>query len=501
MNVNSSSPSVFWIRNGDSIPLSRVPFYTPEDFRRICLEQVYSGGRLALLSSVPALYGRKGGKTLLALAADDENGKIGVLCADLEEKNSYLSLSSEIPQAQGFEREIFEEQGILPKNHPWLKPLRKQETPYPFFKVKGEGIHEVAVGPVHAGIIEPGHFRFQCSGETVHHLEIQLGYQHRGAEELFLRSSPERRLVISESFAGDTVIGHALAYCMEIEALSKSEPPLYAHILRGAALELERISNHIGDLGALCGDIGYLPGAAWFGRIRGEFLNWLMELSGNRFGRGLLKPGGVRFNLSAQQTENFLIRLDKAERDLKETAELTFNHPAVCSRFEETGIVSRAAAEALGMVGPAARSSGCERDVRRDHPFGIFRFYHIPTAAADTGDVMARAVLRWLETERSIQFIREQLTGLLEQSLEVELQTEIQKMSPEHLAVSMVESWRGEILHLAVTTSKGEITGYKIVDPSFHNWFGLALALRGGQISDFPLCNKSFNLSYSGHDL
>jgi Ni,Fe-hydrogenase III large subunit len=328
-------------------------------------------------------------------------------------------------------------------------------------------------------------------------LEIQLGYQHRGAEALLLKSSPARRLAVAESIAGDTAVGHALAYCAAIEALAGVEVPLYAHAMRGIALELERLSNHVGDLGALCNDIGYLPGASWFGRLRGEFLNLLMELSGNRFGRGLVIPGGIRFGLSAEQRKDFLARLAKAERDLRDTAQVTFNSPSVGSRFEHTGVATREVAEALGLVGPAARASGCDRDVRRDHSFGIFRFVHIPVALVDSGDVMARALVRWLEIQRSKTFVREQLNELPQESLSVD----IPRLAPESLAVSMVEGWRGEIVHVAVTSADGQLASYKIVDPSFHNWFGLTIALRGNQISDFPLCNKSFNLSYAGHDL
>jgi Ni,Fe-hydrogenase III large subunit len=449
--------------------------------------------------------------------ADDARGGVGLVRTRVPDGRRYPALSAELPQAQAFERELLEDHGIHPDGHPWLKPLRRHSDlearsgdgggaapAHPFFRVEGSGIHEVAVGPVHAGIIGPGHFRFQCHGETVLHLEIQLGYQHRGAEALLVESSPARRLVVAESITGDASVGHAVAYCMAVEALENVEPPLYAHAVRGIALELERLSNHVGDLGALCNDIGYLPGASWFGRLRGEFLNLLMELSGNRLGRGLVKPGGVRFGLSAQQRKDFLARLARAERDLRDTAQVTFHSPAVGSRFEHTGVVTREVAEELGLVGPVARASGCDRDVRRDHPFGIFRFAHIPVALVESGDVMARALVRWLETQRSMTFLREQINELPEESLSGEPAQDPGEgvgSASESLAVSMVEGWRGEIVHVAVTSADGRLAGYKIVDPSFHNWFGLTLALRSNQISDFPLCNKSFNLSYAGHDL
>jgi Ni,Fe-hydrogenase III large subunit len=503
--------SPLWTKNGLVVRRTDVPDVPVGDFRKSCIEICSQGGRLAALCPLPEeSRDPKETPQILAVLADDARGSVGLLTARVPSSRRYPAFSAELPQAQAFERELFEDHGIRPEGHPWLKPLRRHSdlesysskgeasgNPYPFFRVEGPGIHEVAVGPVHAGIIEPGHFRFQCSGETVHHLEIQLGYQHRGAETLLLRSSPARRLAVAESIAGDTSIGHALAFCMAIEALASIEVPLYAQALRGIALELERLTNHVGDLGALCNDIGYLPGASWFGRLRGEFLNLLMELSGNRFGRSLVMPGGIRFGLSAEQRKDFLARLARAEQDLRDTAQVTFDAPTVGSRFELTGVVTHEAAVALGMVGPGARASGCDRDVRRDHPFGIFRVAHIPVALVESGDVMARALVRWIETQRSNTFVREQLNELPGESLSVD----IPGLAPESLAVSMVEGWRGEIVHLAVTSADGQLAGYKIVDPSFHNWFGLTLALRGNQISDFPLCNKSFNLSYAGHDL
>jgi Ni,Fe-hydrogenase III large subunit len=506
---------VIWGRNNLAVRLAEVPVVSPEEFKTTCVEICSDRGRITALLALPRASHEEGQEMLAVLAADSRGG-LGLLRTRLAEDLRYPALSTELPQAQAFEREIHEEHGIQPEGHPWAKPLRRHSdleelggrglggpqgpqpgVAYTFFLVDGPGIHEVAVGPVHAGIIEPGHFRFQCHGETVLHLEIQLGYQHRGAEALLLRSTPARRLAVAESIAGDTSIGHGLAYCMVLEALADMEPPLAAQAVRGIALVLERVANHAGDLGALCSDIGYLPGASWFGRLRGEFLNLLLELSGNRFGRGLLRPGGVRFGITGAQRKDFLARLARAKRDAGDTAELTFNTPSVGSRFEETGILTREVAEELGLVGPAARASGCDRDARRDHPFGVFRFAHIPVALVESGDVMARALVRWLEMQRSITFLEEQITELREDSLWID----VPALRPDSLAVSLVEGWRGEIAHVAVTGAEGELTAYKIVDPSFHNWFGLAMAMRGNEISDFPLCNKSFNLSYAGHDL
>jgi len=507
----STHPDLKWVRNGIALPLADVPSIAASALRDIVIEVCSQGGRLvALCALAPGGTKPQESEEVLAVLADDTRGRLGIVRAPVPDGRRYPALSTDLPQAQAFERELFEEHGIHPEGHPWLKPLRRhgdleakagRGSPpgrlHPFFRVDGPSVHEVAVGPVHAGIIEPGHFRFQCHGETVHHLEIQLGYQHRGAEAMLLRSSPARRLVIAESIAGDTSIGHALAHCTVIEALADTEVPLYAQAFRGIALELERLSNHVGDLGSLCNDVGYLPGAAWFGRLRGEFLNLLMEASGNRFGRGLLRPGGVRFGLSSDQKRGFLARLTRSERDLRDTAELTFAESSVCSRFEQAGVVTRKVAEELGLVGPVARASGCDRDARRDHPSGIFRFAHIPVALVESGDVMARALVRWLETQRSLTFVNEQLAELPKEALSEDMPP----LRSKSLAVSIVEGWRGEVVHVATTSTDGQLAGYKIVDPSFHNWFGLAIAMRGNQISDFPLCNKSFNPSYAGHDL
>jgi Ni,Fe-hydrogenase III large subunit len=482
-------------KNGIAIPLGEVPELEPGEFRDACVERCARGMRLTALVALP---GREDGKRLMAILADDARGALAVVGTQVAPGGGYPALSATLPQAQAFERELFEEKNIVPEGHPWLKPLRRHSgAAHPFFRVEGDGIHEVAVGPVHAGIIEPGHFRFQCKGERVLSLEIRLGYQHRGAEALLLRSTPARRLVVAESIAGDTAVGHAMAYCMTQEGLGGTEPPLHAHALRGIALELERLSNHVGDLGALCNDVGYLPGASWFGRLRGEFLNLLMELSGNRFGRSLVVPGGVRFGLDAGQRKSFDERLAAAHRDVAHVADQTFGTASVASRFEHTGIVPRATAEELGLVGVVGRASGCDRDVRRDHPAGIYRYALVPVSLVDTGDVLARALVRRAEIDRSLMFVREQIAELGEEALS-------RPEAPSRggmLVVALVEGWRGEIAHVAATEAGGALAAYEVVDPSMHNWFGLTMALREQQVSDFPLCNKSFNLSYAGHDL
>jgi len=421
------------------------------------------------------------------------------------------SLTPACPQVHLFEREIAEQYGIVFDGHPWMKPVRFQRSYLPgheadpapvvgvmdFFRVEGEEIHEVAVGPVHAGIIEPGHFRFQCHGEQVFHLEISLGYQHRGAERTLVGGPGKRTIHTIETMAGDTSIGHALAYCQAVEALAGAMVPIRAEVLRGVALELERLANHTGDLGALANDVGFLPTASYCGRLRGDFLNLTALICGSRFGRGLVRPGGVPFDLDERGKQECLTRLEAAFRDVENAVNLLWNAASVQARFEETGAVDAEAARALGMVGPAARACGIECDVRQDFPTGIFRFTQVPVSTWTTGDVFARAYVRWLEIQRSVAFIREQLAGFPDGPTKAP----VGAMKPDHLAIALVEGWRGEICHVALTDAQGRFARYKVVDPSFHNWMGLAMALRDQQISDFPLCNKSFNLSYCGHDL
>ncbi|MGH9797672.1 MAG: NADH-quinone oxidoreductase subunit C, partial [Candidatus Polarisedimenticolia bacterium] len=405
-------PAFHWIVNGAAAAVRDLPRLPAGELHAAVVRVCRDGARIAAWCVVPRTVAsagddRRNGVALLAVIADDDAGRIGLLTAVPDPQGAFPSLTPDLPQAQAFEREIFEDHGFRPAGHPWLKPLRRHRFPgggpdpaaaaapaHEFFRVEGPGIHEVAVGPVHAGVIEPGHFRFQCRGETVLHLEIHLGYQHRGAEALLLRSTPERRVVIAESIAGDTAVGHALAHCQALESLTGTPLPPAAGHLRSLALEIERLANHAGDLGALCNDVGYLPGASWFGRLRGEFLNLLMELSGNRFGRGLLRPGGVRRGLDAPMRRDFADRLKTAGRDLERVADLTFSSPSVGSRFERCGVGARADAESLGLVGPVARASGCDLDLRRDHPFAAYAAEPVKPVVAAGGDVMARAEIR-----------------------------------------------------------------------------------------------------------
>jgi len=418
----------------------------------------------------------------------------------------YRSLTPELPQAHMFEREFFEETGIEPIGHPWLKGVRfsalrpdKNSTmeSYKFFKMEGDEVHEVGVGPVHAGIIEPGHFRFMCHGERVYHLEMQLGYQHRGVEGLFVKHGNKFAPHLAESIAGDTVVGHALAYCSLMEALSWTEVSKRAHAIRGAALELERAAMHTGDLSAICSDIAYLPGNAVFGANRTTLINTSMLISGSRFGRGLLRPGGVVYDISPETAGIVKKNITDAYENIRIMAETMFSSSSVLSRIQQTGILEKQTAIDAGVIGFAARASGVALDSRSDHPYGIYNYMPIHKLTMDTGDVFARSYLRYMEITQSIELIKE----IMDNMPSGELMMELGVLQPDSFSVSIAEGWRGAIVHAAITDKKGDISRYKIKDPSFNNWYGLALSLRHDGISDFPVINKSFNLSYCGNDL
>ena len=481
------------LRNAASLKEDAVPVIPMKEWRDWILDacKKHDGRIVSIFGSRRADRGVR----LFGVIGIDSRGELSLAAADVEGM-SYQSLTPELKEAHLFEREIYENFGVIPEGHPWLKPVRRAEG-YDYYSLEDESVHEVAVGPVHAGVIEPGHFRFQCRGEKVFNLEIHLGYQHRGVEEMMVLGNPARRMILAESVAGDSAIAHGMAYCHVVEGLANREVTQRARIIRAVALELERVANHVGDLGAIANDVGFLPAASSLGGLRAQFLNMLMTISGNRFGRSLLKPGGVAFDITSAMADELKSWLDRGIKEVNDALDVMFSMPSVVSRLENTGVVTNGEAREIGMVGVAARACNLQRDVRCDYPAGMYRFSKILIAKAGSGDVFARARVRALEIKRSAEFIQELLAMIPMEK--ICLQCDAQNASS--IAVSMVEGWRGEVVHIARTDERGDVCQYKIVDPSFHNWTGLELALKNGQISDFPLCNKSFNLSYAGYDL
>jgi len=500
-------------RNACAIPLAGIDDLSVWDFQDCVSVGLMKDAQLLTLFGVPA---GDGDIRLFAILGHPGNGTLEPFTTVV--KDSFLSLAPIHPQVQLFERELAEKWRIKPQGHPWFKPVRFERPSRDgadlweaqpaacgtadFFRVGGEEVHEVAVGPVHAGIIEPGHFRFQCHGETVYHLEILLGYQHRGLERALVGGPGPRTLHFMETAAGDTTIGHATAHCQLAEAVLGLTVPPRGRVLRGVALELERMANHIGDLGALAGDVGFLPTQAFCGRIRGDVLNLTARLCGNRFGRGLVRPGGLAFDAEPARVRELVRLLEQAFTDATGAIDLLWESGSVLARFEGTGPVSAVTATQIGLVGPAARACGLMQDVRRDYPCGIWAEAPIDVPTLATGDVFARARIRWEELHRSAEWILDRLADLPDGAvLAPDAPAPTAPWPADTLALSLAEGWRGRICHAAVTGPDGRFAAYKIVDPSFFNWFGLAQALRDQEISDFPLCNKSFNLSYCGFDL
>lgn len=443
---------------------------------------------------------------LICCIACDQDGVIEVSSSTLKVAEACMSFSAKQTAFQIFEREIHEKYGIRYTDHPWLKPVRFPEgsatgtkiPDYPFYRIASDELHEVGVGPIHAGIIEPGHFRFICNGEQILHLEIQLGYQHRGVEKLFLEKDHLlQRTTLAENIAGDTVVGHTLAFVTLWESLCRFRANRALLHARTLAMEIERIAIHTGDLSAICTDIGYQLGSAVFGRLRTPILNFFQQWCGNRLAKGLIRAGKINFPFTAAHAQILSDILDAYERDFLEMADQAFHLPVVLSRFEKTGIVTRDQALRIGAVGMAARASGLTRDIRASHPYGLYHELDHHPVVKHHGDVYSRVQVRKEEIMQSIGYIRRLLLDIPPS----EPVSELGMPAPDALTIAITEGWRGEICHCAVTDSNGRLLHYSVTDPSLHNWMALALAVRNNEISDFPICNKSFNLSYCGHDL
>jgi Ni,Fe-hydrogenase III large subunit len=494
------------LKNNQTIPVSEIPEFDYPSFfeentglisghtERHCVN--YYG------------YGLNNNIKLICCIADDKTHEIYVSSCLVKATDTLASFSKEHFCFEKFEREIHENFGVGYTDHPWLKPVRyahnradksKTIANYPFFAIESNELHEVGVGPIHAGVIEPGHFRFICNGEQILHLEIQLGFQHRGIEQLFLDKKPLlQRTTLAENITGDTVVGHTTAFSMLWESMSGFQPSRDIDFARTLALEMERIAIHTGDLSAMCTDVAYQLGSSVLGRLRTPIINYMQEWGGNRLSKGFIRPGRNQYPFTPALAKRLNEVLDAFEPDFNEMVEQISVLPSTLSRFERTGIVSNEDTLSIGAVGMAARMSGLNRDIRASHPSLLYAEINHEPIIKNHGDVYSRFQIRKHEVRQSIKYVRDLMANIPEiSSTEVALNTP----QPDSFSISLVEGWRGEICHCAITDEKGGLKHYKVKDPSFHNWLALALAVRNNEISDFPICNKSFNLSYSGHDL
>ena len=487
------------VQNNQSFRLDEIPFLDKHKFTDSVAEGLTNGYRMIGLFPLHKNMPHK----IISALVDSDAASLHLIGGEFQkDKLEFESLANQFPQTNYFECELAENYGFIPINHPWIRPVRKQSTvlgnkPYQFYKLEGPEVHEVAVGPIHAGIIEPGHFRFQCHGELVYHLEINLGYQHRGIESLILDASTNQRVILSESIAGDTVVGHTFAHCSTIESLAGTQISLRAQVIRSIVEELERIAMHLSGLGGVANDIGLAIVASSYGRLRTLAINSLAEISGSRFGCGLFVYGGVRYDFNDENIRQITNKLEVVKNDSAVINNFLFSSTGALTRFEHTGTVSKDFAQQIGLVGVVARSSGIESDTRIHFPYGAYRYFPVSLITLPSGDVFARARLRALEIDESLRFIFEQLENLPGGEIKIN----VGSIAPCSGVISIVEGWRGEIVHTAITDEVGNIVQYKIKDPSFNNWYGMNLALRETAISDFPVINKSFDLSYAGHDL
>ncbi len=409
-----------------------------------------------------------------------------------------------------FEREMLDLYGITPVGHPQPRrlvrhahwpadwhPMRNDAGPppefvaaggFPFLTVDGAGVYEIPVGPVHAGLIEPGHFRFSVVGESVLRLKARLWFVHRGIERLFHGRAATDGVELAERISGDTSAGHTLAHSLAVEDALGVELPDPAHRLRALLVELERLHNHAADLGALANDVGFGLANAHAQRVREQLLRVNAEVTGDRLLRRAIRPAGVVLQALPDPD-----RLRVLADDVAEIAELTLGNSVIYDRFAGTSVLHRHDAEALGTLGYVARASGLVTDARLDHPATGLPVIEVTATA---GDVLARYTARRDEFAASAALCR----SLIENHrgpLDIRAETP----AVAGTGVGIVEGWRGTIVHRVEIDGDGTITRAKIVDPSWFNWPALPLSMTDTIVPDFPLTNKSFNLSYAGNDL
>ncbi len=503
-------------KNSDEV-YARV---SPEDFKPMCLAL-----HKYLKSPVMSFFAldrrkEKGVFELLCLFEALGPAKWIFVSTEVPGDNpQFESLSKDIYSAALFEREIFEMFGIGPLNSPDTRrlklhdeawpagnfPLRKDfdaaklkdgpKGEYKLKKVEGEGVFEIPVGPVHAGIIAPGHFRFSVAGEPIINLEIRLGFKHRGIEKIFEGLSLEEAAALSECVSGDSAFAHSLAFCNSVEKALKIDVPKNIRYARALFLELERMYNHVNDIGGIALDVGFSFPSAFASLMKESILDLNDRLCGSRYLKGINTVGGMFCGMGADKSEAIRKKLGGLEKDLRELKKMMLSSVSFMDRADTAGILKKKTAQDLGVLGVAGRASGIANDLRKDFP-GLYDEIKFKSVKYFAGDVTARLNLRFDEFEESAGIIRQLLERI----------TPFEPFKPavsfrEGYGLGFVEAWRGPALYWVKLSAEGRIERCKIVDPSFRNWEGLAFAMPGNIVPDFPLCNKSFDLSYSGNDL
>lgn len=437
-----------------------------------------------------------------------------------QDKPVISSISAKVPAAALYEREINDLFGLVPVGHPdarrlvfhsnWPEgkfPLRKDydlqrkldfaKEEITFQKVTGNGVYEIPVGPVHAGIIEPGHFRFSVAGEPIINLEAQLYFVHKGIEKMCEGEKVERCLYISERISGDETFANSLAYCQAIEKIAKLEIPTRAKYIRVIFAELERLTSHLGDLTGICQDVAYHFASFQFNMLRGWAYHIADELCGMRFLRSVNKLGGVRKDFVAGKEKKLLTQLTRMKTELEDTVKIIKSNSMFIDRVENTGILRHDIAVALNAVGPAGRASGVCYDVRKGFPYEAYQVFEFNIPEHNNGDVNCRMNVKIEECFTSIELIMK----AIEIMPNGKVLEPVHSVEPYQCAFGITESPRGENIHWIMTGENDTIFRYKIRTPSFCNWPTLCHVVNGNIVPDFPLINKSFNLSYAGNDL
>jgi Ni,Fe-hydrogenase III large subunit/Ni,Fe-hydrogenase III component G len=431
----------------------------------------------------------------------------------------FPSLSAELPALNWQEREIQDWFGLKADGHPnprrvalhdnWpdVHPLRKDfplDTVLPPFEGErhiyrpalGEGVFQIPVGPVHAGIIEPGHFSFAVAGEPILYLQLRMFYTHKGTEKLFEKLPIHKAVFLAESVSGDSSFSHATAFCQAVERAGQIEVPLRALLMRTILLEFERISNHVADIGAIATDVGFVVANAHASRLKEMLFTVHEQLTGNRLLRGMACIGGVRRAWDDRQLDTARGTVEAFAQEFQDLMALIDASESTRDRLEHTGILPPQKAKDLGIVGVAGRASGIDLDVRRDHPYAAYGSFSFRVPVYQAGDVWHRLLVRVDEVKESIDIIR----GAMDHELRGEFRVPVPPIPQDRCALSALEGWRGEIVYWIRTGPDNHLERCKIKDPSLNNWPALVEVVQGNIIADFPVINKSFNLSYSGTD-
>ena len=449
-----------------------------------------------------------------------EDSRYLLLAAPIEQTEpGFPSMAATVPALNWQEREVQDWFGLEALGHPnprrvalhdnWpeVHPLRKSfpiDTVLPPFEGErhvyrptlGEGVFQIPVGPVHAGIIEPGHFSFSVAGEPILYLQLRMFYVHKGIEKRFEQLPVPRAVFLAESVSGDSSFSHATAFCQAIERIAGVEPPPEAGRMRTILLELERIYNHVADIGAIATDVGFVIANAHASRLREKILSINEELTGSRLSRGMVCPGGVRRPWDRDQASRALEALRYFKTEFDDLVAMIESSDSTRDRLERTGVLHPDKARDLGIVGVAGRASGQDLDVRRDHPYAAYDSLKIVTPVYQEGDVLRRMQVRIDEVLQSILMI-----GVMQTRLDRSPHcAPLPPLPAGQYALGTVEGWRGEILYWVRTGTGGRISRCKVKDPSLNNWPALVEAVQGNIVPDFPVINKSFNLSYSGTD-